>query len=126
VLFLGAENEEGTCYIETMQLDGETNLKIKKAVDHTKHHNQHTLGGFLGTVHCEPPNSRLYTFVGNLETFESVDAQPAVVSLGPASVLLRGCSLRNTNRVFGLVIYAGEQQERWQLSAAAAVRGVGQ
>lgn len=110
MLFLGAENEEGTCYIETMQLDGETNLKIKKAVDHTKHHNPHTLGSFLGTVRCEPPNSRLYTFVGNLETFESVDAQPLTVSLGPASVLLRGCSLRNTSRVFGLVIYAGEQQ----------------
>lgn len=29
------------------------------------------------------------------------------VPIGPASILLRGCSLRNTSRIFGLVIYAG-------------------
>ena len=28
LLFMTAENEEGTCYIETMNLDGETNLKV--------------------------------------------------------------------------------------------------
>jgi magnesium-transporting ATPase (P-type) len=53
LLFLGAENEEGLCYIETMQLDGETNLKIKKALDETRHHTAQTLaelkvGAFRG------------------------------------------------------------------------------
>jgi len=33
LLFLGSETEEGLCYIETMGLDGETNLKIRKALD---------------------------------------------------------------------------------------------
>ena len=33
LLFLSSETEEGTCYVETMNLDGETNLKIKKAPD---------------------------------------------------------------------------------------------
>jgi magnesium-transporting ATPase (P-type) len=36
LLFLTGENEEGICYIETMNLDGETNLKIKKCLDQTK------------------------------------------------------------------------------------------
>jgi P-type E1-E2 ATPase len=35
ILFLTSETDEGTCYIETMNLDGETNLKIKKAMDVT-------------------------------------------------------------------------------------------
>jgi magnesium-transporting ATPase (P-type) len=45
-LFLSAENEDGLCYIETMQLDGETNLKIKKAPDDTKHLSGDSLGDF--------------------------------------------------------------------------------
>jgi phospholipid-transporting ATPase len=46
VLFLTAENEEGTCYVETMGLDGETNLKIKKALDETKDYRHANLTDF--------------------------------------------------------------------------------
>ena len=59
------------------------------------------------TVRCEPPNSRLYHFTGNLELPSLLSPEPLVVSAPPASVLLRGCSLRNTHRVIGMVIYAG-------------------
>jgi P-type E1-E2 ATPase len=30
LVFLSSDNEDGICYIETMGLDGETNLKIKQ------------------------------------------------------------------------------------------------
>ena len=43
---MSAESEEGLCYIETMQLDGETNLKIKKAIDETKHLTADSLRSF--------------------------------------------------------------------------------
>ena len=36
LLLLTTETAEGLCYIETMNLDGETNLKIKSAPDETK------------------------------------------------------------------------------------------
>lgn len=107
LLFLSAENEEGICYIETMQLDGETNLKIKKALDETKDMREETIGQFQGTVHCELPNSRLYQFTGNLDLDPPLVYTTTKLPLSPAAILLRGCSLRNTNRVFGLVIYAG-------------------
>jgi phospholipid-transporting ATPase len=90
-----------------MQLDGETNLKIKKAPDQTKHFTLETVGNFRGRVRCEPPNSRLYQFTGNLEFVDPVDGLDKVLAISPAAVLLRGCSLRNTNRLYGLVIYAG-------------------
>ena len=35
VVVLSSANPEGVCYIETMNLDGETNLKLKKALKET-------------------------------------------------------------------------------------------
>lgn len=58
-------------------------------------------------MRCEPPNSRLYHFTGNLEMPSPLSVEPMVVPAPPAAVLLRGCSLRNTSRIYGLVIYAG-------------------
>jgi len=35
LLFLSSTNPDGVCYIETANLDGETNLKIRKALERT-------------------------------------------------------------------------------------------
>lgn len=48
LLFLSAENTEGICYVETMQLDGETNLKIRKSLDETKDLRHDSIGNFAG------------------------------------------------------------------------------
>ena len=36
LLLISSTNDDGIAYVETMNLDGETNLKIKKALDQTK------------------------------------------------------------------------------------------
>ena len=52
-----ADSPDGICYVETMNLDGETNLKMKKAVDAT---NRMTSGkffdNFTAVVQCDHPN----------------------------------------------------------------------
>lgn len=59
-------------------------------------------------MRCEPPNSRLYHFTGNLEVESPLSEEGRLlVPVPPAAVLLRGCSLRNTHKVHGLVLYAG-------------------
>ncbi|KAL2904258.1 Phospholipid-transporting ATPase 3 [Bienertia sinuspersici] len=35
ILFLASTNADGVCYVETSNLDGETNLKIRKALEKT-------------------------------------------------------------------------------------------
>ncbi len=120
LLFLTAENEEGTCYVETMNLDGETNLKIKKALDETKDLTHATLKGFRGGVECEPPNSRLYQFTGNLLLAPPLVPEERTIPVNPAAILLRGCALRNTEHVFGAVIYAGARVRHGILGCAQA------
>lgn len=74
------------------------------------------------TVRCEPPNSRLYHFTGNLEMPSPLSSEQLVVPVPPAAVLLRGCSLRNTHRMYGLVLYAGGCPELLQGSFGVHAR----
>ncbi|CAN6288228.1 unnamed protein product [Urochloa humidicola] len=104
VLFLSSTNPDGVCYIETANLDGETNLKIRKALEKTWDFvSPDRASGFKGEVQCEQPNNSLYTFTGNL----IVDKQ--TIPLSPNQLLLRGCSLRNTEYIVGAVIFTGHE-----------------
>lgn len=59
---------DGLCYIETSNLDGETNLKVRQGLPETaiiveaKH-----LSRITGFVECELPNRNLYEFVGRIQ-----------------------------------------------------------
>ncbi|KAJ6430442.1 hypothetical protein OIU84_021773 [Salix udensis] len=67
LLFLASTNADGVCYIETANLDGETNLKIRKALERTWDYlTPEKAAEFKGEVQCEQPNNSLYTFTGNL------------------------------------------------------------
>ncbi|PNH05393.1 Phospholipid-transporting ATPase 3 [Tetrabaena socialis] len=112
LLFLSSESEEGTCYIETMNLDGETNLKIKQAPDDTKDFPKAAFAEFRDAViECEGPNPRLYQFTGNL----LIGGKTMPIS--PSAILLRGCNLRNTDVAVGAVIYAGHETKIFKNSA---------
>ncbi|KAJ4711220.1 Phospholipid-transporting ATPase [Melia azedarach] len=104
LLFLASTNADGVCYIETANLDGETNLKIRKALERTWDYlNPEKASEFKGEVQCEQPNNSLYTFTGNLIM------QKQTLPLNPNQILLRGCSLRNTEYIIGAVIFAGHE-----------------
>ena len=59
---------QAICYIETSNLDGETNLKIRQAVPETsKLLEIKDLTQFTGVLECELPNRHLYEFNGILK-----------------------------------------------------------
>lgn len=62
-------------FIETANLDGETNLKIRQAHPDTASLLDTTeLMGFHANIQCEPPNRHLYEFHGVLrETNKQYD-----------------------------------------------------
>ncbi|XP_057443138.1 putative phospholipid-transporting ATPase 9 [Lotus japonicus] len=102
LLLLSSSYEDAVCYVETMNLDGETNLKLKQGLDVTSSLNEDfNFRDFKATVKCEDPNANLYSFVGSME-FEGQK-----YALSPQQLLLRDSKLRNTEYIFGAVIFTG-------------------
>uniref|UniRef100_A0A673LID3 Phospholipid-transporting ATPase n=1 Tax=Sinocyclocheilus rhinocerous TaxID=307959 RepID=A0A673LID3_9TELE len=110
LLLLSSSEPLNIVYIETAELDGETNLKVKQALTVTGDMGDYleALAAFNGEVYCEPPNNRLDRFMGTL-TFGTQK-----YSLDNERVLLRGCTLRNTDWCFGLVLFAGPETKLMQ------------
>ncbi|NXD09484.1 AT8B1 ATPase, partial [Nothocercus nigrocapillus] len=103
ILLLSSSEPNSLCYIETAELDGETNLKFKMALEVTDRYLQEesAMAAFNGLIECEEPNNRLDKFAGTLfwrNTSYPLDAD---------KILLRGCKIRNTDFCHGVVIFAG-------------------
>jgi phospholipid-transporting ATPase len=60
-----------------------------------------------GVIECELPNRNLYEFAG---TFRLQNV-PFPIPLGSDQILLRGSQLKNTEWVYGLVIYTGHESK---------------
>ncbi|CAG5957858.1 unnamed protein product [Menidia menidia] len=109
ILLLCSSEPYGLCYIETAELDGETNLKVRQALSVTSDLGDVSkLADFDGKVICEPPNNKLDKFTGTLYWRDNK------YSLDNEKMLLRGCVLRNTEWCFGMVIFAGLQTKLMQ------------
>uniref|UniRef100_A0A8I3NU57 Phospholipid-transporting ATPase n=1 Tax=Canis lupus familiaris TaxID=9615 RepID=A0A8I3NU57_CANLF len=111
LLLLCSSEPHGLCYIETAELDGETNMKVRQAIPVTSELGDISrLAKFDGEVVCEPPNNKLDKFSGTLYWKESK------FPLSNQNMLLRGCVLRNTEWCFGLVVFAGPDTKLMQNS----------
>ncbi|XP_042443393.1 probable phospholipid-transporting ATPase 8 isoform X1 [Zingiber officinale] len=109
LLLLSTSYHDGVCYVETMNLDGETNLKRKQSLEVTSTlHIDENLQNFKALVKCEDPNEKLYSFIGVL-TNEGVQ-----YPLSPKQILLRDSKLRNTHQVYGAVIFTGHDTKVMQ------------
>uniref|UniRef100_A0A673YF97 Phospholipid-transporting ATPase n=1 Tax=Salmo trutta TaxID=8032 RepID=A0A673YF97_SALTR len=103
ILLLSSSNPNSLCYVETAELDGETNLKFKMGLKATDERLQeeHQLAQFDAMIVCEEPNNRLDKFTGTMRWRK--DQFP----LDLDNMMLRGCRIRNTDACHGLVIFAG-------------------
>ncbi|CAE5957354.1 unnamed protein product [Arabidopsis arenosa] len=103
LLLLSSSYEDSICYVETMNLDGETNLKVKQGLEATSSalHEDSDFKELKALVKCEDPNADLYTFVGTLH-FEEQRLPLSITQL-----LLRDSKLRNTEYVYGAVVFTG-------------------
>ncbi|CAF1236658.1 unnamed protein product [Rotaria sordida] len=104
IVLISTSQPNGLCFIETAELDGETNLKARQALEETCNLEDHIdqLSNFDGEIECEAPNNNLGRFEGNLMWKEKK------FQLKNDNILLRGARLKNTQWAFGIVCYAGQ------------------
>lgn len=118
LVLINSSAPKGICYVETKNLDGETNLKYKIArketVDITK--SEASLKDFSATIMCEMPNPSLYNFEGALRMKDEV------IPLSADQLLLRGSSLKNTEFVYGVVVYTGGESKIQMNSSRARAK----
>lgn len=118
LILLSSSEPQGMCYIETANLDGETNLKIRQGLPQTAEMlTTKDLRTMSGYVECELPNRHLYEFTGNIK-MNNLKTLP----LSPDQILLRGAMLKNTTWVFGFVIYTGHETKLMMNSTAAPLK----
>ncbi|KOM42981.1 hypothetical protein LR48_Vigan05g058500 [Vigna angularis] len=98
IVLLSTSDPTGVAYVQTINLDGESNLKTRYAKQET-----HGKEGFGGVIKCEKPNRNIYGFLANME----VDGKK--LSLGSSNIVLRGCELKNTTWAIGVAAYCGSE-----------------
>ncbi|XP_061995950.1 phospholipid-transporting ATPase 1 isoform X2 [Rosa rugosa] len=102
MVLLSTSDPTGVAYVQTINLDGESNLK-------TRYAKQETLSKLpekdriTGMIKCEKPNRNIYGF----QAFMEVDGKR--LSLGPSNIVLRGCELKNTHWALGVAVYTGRE-----------------
>ncbi|XP_036891889.1 phospholipid-transporting ATPase FetA-like isoform X2 [Sturnira hondurensis] len=118
ILLLSSSEPYSLTYVETAELDGETNLKVKQALSVTSQMeaNLKLLSAFDGEVKCESPNNKLDRFTGIL-TYKGKS-----YILDHDKLLLRGCVIRNTDWCYGLVIYTGPDTKLMQNSGKSSFK----
>ncbi|XP_006861984.1 PREDICTED: probable phospholipid-transporting ATPase VA [Chrysochloris asiatica] len=105
VLLLSSSNPDGLCHIETANLDGETNLKRRQVVrGFSEVVSEFNPLMFTSIIECEKPNNDLTKFRGCI-----IHENGEKAALHKENLLLRGCTIRNTEAVVGIVIYAGHE-----------------
>lgn len=125
---------DNVCFIRTTNLDGETNLKIRKPLD-IKGVGLASIQDVMRqdlTLKAEQPNKNLHKFKGSAvirnEVYREMPLSPGSsrmlwspdpnrplespkveVPVTMNEMMLRGCMLKNSGEIVGLVVYTGKQ-----------------
>lgn len=115
--------QRGNCHVQTAQLDGETNLKMRNALRATAERftDDASIAAFRGRLVCREPDEHFDKFSGLL--YLTADTGSAAAAGGAADAkaaaqplpldakmtLLRGCVLKNVHYVYGVVVYTGRE-----------------
>jgi phospholipid-transporting ATPase len=141
VLILKSTNDNGYCYIDTKNLDGETNLKEKAALEEFKNSIEYELHKVQGEIECELPNENLSSWKGkvtvtsglksnnkkqtNIEEAANIEREnlnnnPIYCKI--SNIILKGCVLKNTDYICGIVVYSGKNTKIMKNSKSARIK----
>uniref|UniRef100_A0A182JIU2 Phospholipid-transporting ATPase n=1 Tax=Anopheles atroparvus TaxID=41427 RepID=A0A182JIU2_ANOAO len=105
ILLLKSSDPHGVCYIDTCDLDGETNLKRRQVVRGFVE-KQHIFAPnkFTSRIEVDAPSTKIYRFHGAV-----IHPSGERVPVSTDCLLLRESRLKNTDYAEGIVVYAGHE-----------------
>jgi phospholipid-translocating P-type ATPase (flippase) len=104
ILLIKSSFDNGICYIDTMNLDGETNLKEKIIHSAFKNISEEDVLNLKGFIICDKPNDNLEKWESSL-TLLNYNYDKIICSL--KQLVLKGCVIKNTEYIIGIVVYTG-------------------
>ena len=117
LVLLSSSEPEAICYIETANLDGETNLKIRQGLTETSQYlTPDSVSNLNASIKSELPNNSLYTFDATL----NMDGRD--YPLSTEQLLLRGAQLRNTRWVYAVVVFTGHETKLMKNATPAPIK----
>ncbi|KAH9160413.1 hypothetical protein LEN26_001860 [Aphanomyces euteiches] len=102
-LVLATSNKNGMCYVQTANLDGETNMKIRQALTTQKFSSFEELNNVKVSVTCDAPNKNMFEWSGYVDLND--ENLPASID----NLLLRGCDLCSSEWTVAMVLYTGPE-----------------
>ncbi|KAJ3109737.1 hypothetical protein HDU96_007113 [Phlyctochytrium bullatum] len=117
LILLSSSEPDALCYIETSNLDGETNLKIRQGLVETANFlTPEDVAKLEGVIKTELPNNSLYTFEATLRLGSKE------LAVDPTQLLLRGAMLRNTRWVYAVAVFTGHESKLMKNSTATPIK----
>ena len=110
IIICATSEEEDSCFIETKNLDGETNLKARHAVPElTSLRTPEDCARASLRIDAEPQDTNMYRLNASVILNDRFDknGNPLQCPVTLNQVLLRGCNVRNTKWLIGVVIMTG-------------------
>jgi magnesium-transporting ATPase (P-type) len=105
-------NDGNKCFIETANLDGETNLKVKEAppllaelFPELINNGQVDQRLFNGSIEIQEPNKNMHKCTGNF----SLKTPNETIPVSMENLILRSCLFSNTDWAYGIAIYTGQE-----------------
>ncbi|KAL0230644.1 hypothetical protein PCE1_004201 [Barthelona sp. PCE] len=103
-ILLKSNAKNGSLFLKTTQLDGETDWKVRLSCPGTHRMSLSELSNSLGTkIYAEAPRKELYTFVGRID-YDDGDFDP----LSPDNTLWASTTIAS-GTCYGLIVYTGTE-----------------
>lgn len=99
MVLLESSDSEGIAYIETSNIDGETDYKQRRTIKETQQGNYSN-----GLIECDHPNDDIYSFDSNITLNDKKK-----YSISSQQLLLQGTILKNTEWIIACVVYSGNE-----------------
>ena len=91
------------CFVDTKDLDGETNLKEKMVNAEFLQFSEKQISEISGVIKCDMPNEYLDSWEGNVFSDNLKVNTNSIIK----NLLLKGSILKNTEYIIGMIVYCG-------------------